>query len=96
MWFTAADSTFQFSPQLFGTLAVVLDGKTIINAPLASMLNGNLGAPFVYPLVAGGTQSSGDGYIDIPMPFTCRCRSPPRTARPLRLLAGDLPAVRRR
>jgi hypothetical protein len=70
MWFTAADSTFQFSPQVFGTLTVTLDGKTIINSPLADVLNGNLGAPFAYPLVAGGTQSSGGGYIDVPMPFT--------------------------
>lgn len=53
-----------------GNIVIVLDGKTIMNANLQSVVNGSLGAPFVYPLVANASQSSGGVYIDVPMPYT--------------------------
>jgi len=52
-----------------GNLKVILDGQTVVNAPLASIVTGGLGAPFVYPLVATDTQSSGGFVIRVPMPF---------------------------
>ncbi|HEY3871692.1 MAG TPA: DUF2961 domain-containing protein [Actinocrinis sp.] len=53
-----------------GSLRIVLDGKTVVDASAASIFSGSLGAPFVYPLVANNSQSSGGFYIDVPMPFT--------------------------
>lgn len=53
-----------------GNLVVVLDGKTVINAPAQDVVNGALGAPFVSPLVANASQSSGGDYIDVPMTYT--------------------------
>jgi len=52
-----------------GNLKIVLDGQTVLNAPLASIVTGGIGAPFVYPLVATDTQSSGGFLISVPMPF---------------------------
>lgn len=52
-----------------GNIVIVLDGKTIVNASLQSVVNGSMGAPFVYPLVANASQSSGGVYIDVPMPY---------------------------
>ena len=52
-----------------GTIRVELDGHTVIDAPLQSVVNGGLGAPFVWPLVANATQSSGGVYIKVPMPY---------------------------
>ena len=52
-----------------GTLKIILDGVTVVNASLASIVAGGLGAPFVYPLVASNAQSSGGFYIKVPMPF---------------------------
>jgi hypothetical protein len=52
-----------------GNLHVVLDGKTILNAPEQDIVNGKLGAPFVYPLVANASQSSGGALITVPMTF---------------------------
>lgn len=52
-----------------GNLKIILDGQTVLDAPLASIVNGSLGAPFVYPMVANETQSSGGFLITVPMPF---------------------------
>lgn len=52
-----------------GNLHVVLDGKTVLNAPWQQIVEGKLGAPFVYPLVADADQSSGGVDIFVPMPF---------------------------
>ena len=53
-----------------GSLVVVLDGRTVIDHNLQDLVNGGLGAPFVYPLVANQYQSSGGVYIDVPMTYT--------------------------
>jgi hypothetical protein len=52
-----------------GTIRIELDGHTVIDAPLQSLVNGALGAPFVWPLVANAAQSSGGVYVKVPMPY---------------------------
>jgi hypothetical protein len=53
-----------------GDITITLDGRQIVHAPLQDIVNGTLGAPFVYPLVGNADQSSGGTYIAVPMPFT--------------------------
>jgi hypothetical protein len=53
-----------------GNITVVLDGRTVLDAPEQDVVDGTLGTPFTFPLVANATQSSGGNYIDVPMPFT--------------------------
>ena len=52
-----------------GTIRIDLDGRTVIDAPLQSLVDGGLGAPFVWPLVANAVQSPGGVYIKVPMPY---------------------------
>jgi hypothetical protein len=52
-----------------GTIRIDLDGQTVIDAPLQSLVNGALGAPFVWPLVANAAQSPAGVYIKVPMPY---------------------------
>jgi hypothetical protein len=52
-----------------GTIRIDLDGRTVIDAPLQSLVDGGLGAPFVWPLVANARQSPGGVYIKVPMPY---------------------------
>jgi hypothetical protein len=52
-----------------GDITVTLDGKQVLHGSLEDIVNGKLGAPFVYPLVANADQSSGGDYISVPMPF---------------------------
>ncbi|HEY9303397.1 MAG TPA: glycoside hydrolase family 172 protein, partial [Mycobacterium sp.] len=52
-----------------GTIRIELDGHPVVDAPLQSLVDGALGAPFVWPLVANATQSPGGVYIKVPMPY---------------------------
>ena len=52
-----------------GNLRIELDGNVILDAPLQQVVNGGLGRPFTFPLVANADQSSGGVYIKVPMPF---------------------------
>ena len=52
-----------------GTIRIELDGRTVVDASLQSLVNGALGAPFVWPLVANAAQSSGGVYVKVPMPY---------------------------
>ncbi|PIB80812.1 glycoside hydrolase family 172 protein [Mycobacterium celatum] len=52
-----------------GTIRIELDGQTAIDAPLQSLVDGALGAPFVWPLVANAAQSPGGVYVKVPMPY---------------------------
>lgn len=52
-----------------GNIRVELDGRTVLDAPLQSVVNGALGAPFEWPLVANATQSPGGVYVKVPMPY---------------------------
>jgi hypothetical protein len=52
-----------------GAIHIDLDGRTVIDAPLQSLVDGGLGAPFEWPLVANAAQSPGGVYIKVPMPY---------------------------
>lgn len=52
-----------------GSIRIDLDGRTAIDAPLQSLVDGELGAPFVWPLVANAAQSPAGVYIKVPMPY---------------------------
>jgi D-arabinan exo alpha-(1,3)/(1,5)-arabinofuranosidase (non-reducing end) len=52
-----------------GSIRIDLDGRTVIDASLQSLVDGGLGAPFVWPLVANAAQSPGGDYIKVPMPY---------------------------
>ncbi|RAU93106.1 hypothetical protein DQP58_17070 [Mycobacterium colombiense] len=52
-----------------GDIRIELDGQTVVDTPLQSLVDGNLGAPFVWPLVANAAQSPGGDYIKVPMPY---------------------------
>lgn len=65
LWFTRGDGDVAAN----GRLRVELDGETVIDARLQDVVDGNLGAPFVWPLVGNADQSSGGVYIQVPMPF---------------------------
>ncbi|MFC7880008.1 DUF2961 domain-containing protein [Isoptericola sp. NPDC057391] len=52
-----------------GNIRIELDGEVVLDAPLQDVVDGELGAPFVYPFVANADQSSGGVYIKVPMPY---------------------------
>lgn len=57
-----------------GNIRIVLDGRTVLDGPLQSVVDGDLGSPFTYPLVANANESSGGVYIKVPMPFRSQMR----------------------
>lgn len=65
IWFTRDEGNVTKT----GSIQIILDGKVVVDAPLQDVVDGKLGAPFIYPLVANADQSSGGVYIKIPMPF---------------------------
>jgi Protein of unknown function (DUF2961) len=65
IWFTRDNGNVR----AIGTIRIDLDGRTVIDAPLQSLVDGGLGAPFVWPLVANAAQSPGGDYIKVPMPY---------------------------
>lgn len=65
LWFTRGDGDVSAN----GRLRIELDGETVLHAPLQDVVDGTLGAPFVWPLVGNADQSSGGAYIQVPMPF---------------------------
>ena len=52
-----------------GAIRIDLDGHTVVDAPLQSLVDGGLGAPFVWPLVANAAQSPAGVYVKVPMPY---------------------------
>lgn len=52
-----------------GNIRIELDGEPVLDAPLQDVVDGKLGAPFVFPLVAHGRQSSGGVTIKVPMAY---------------------------
>ena len=65
MWFTRDGGNVS----RMGAIRVDLDGHTVIDAPLQSLVDGGLGAPFVWPLVANAAQSPAGVYVKVPMPY---------------------------
>jgi hypothetical protein len=66
IWFTRDNGNVTAT----GRLKVELDGELVLDASLQAIVNGQLGAPFVSPLVANAEQASGGVYIKVPMPYT--------------------------
>lgn len=52
-----------------GNIVVELDGQTVLDAPLADVVNGKAGAPFAWPLVGNDRDTAGAGVIKVPMPY---------------------------
>jgi hypothetical protein len=65
IWFTRDEGDVRKT----GTITVEVDDKSVLDANLQDVVNGKLGAPFVYPLVANATETSGGVYIRVPMPY---------------------------
>lgn len=65
IWFTRDSGNVS----RMGAIRFDLDGRTVIDAPLQSLVDGGLGAPFVWPLVANAAQSPAGVYIKVPMPY---------------------------
>jgi hypothetical protein len=65
MWFTRDRGDVRRT----GRIRIELDGRVVLDAPLQSVVDGRLGAPFAFPLVANAAHSSGGVYIKVPMPF---------------------------
>lgn len=65
IWFTRDGGDVRHT----GNIKIELDGRTVLDAPLQAVVDGRLGAPFVYPLVANADLSSGGVFIKVPMPF---------------------------
>ncbi|MBE9375642.1 DUF2961 domain-containing protein [Saccharopolyspora sp. HNM0983] len=52
-----------------GNIVVELDGRVVLDAPLADVVNGRAGAPFEWPLVGNDRDTAGAGVIKVPMPY---------------------------
>ena len=70
IWFTRDDGNVTKT----GTITIELDGKQVLHASLQDVVDGKLGAPFSFPLVANAVQTSGGAYIRVPMPYRSSMR----------------------
>ncbi len=52
-----------------GKIMIELDGELVVDTSLQGLVNGDLGAPFVFPFVANADQTSGGVTIKVPMPY---------------------------
>ncbi|MEV8373207.1 DUF2961 domain-containing protein [Kribbella sp. NPDC056861] len=65
IWFTRDEGDVRKT----GTITVEVDGKKVLDAGLQDVVDGKLGSPFVYPLVANALETSGGVYLRVPMPY---------------------------
>ncbi|QUQ64621.1 glycoside hydrolase family 172 protein [Kutzneria sp. CA-103260] len=65
MWFTRDNGVMTAT----GRIKIELDGRTVLAAPLQDVVDGKLGAPFVWPLVGNGDDTAGGSVIKVPMPY---------------------------
>ncbi|GAA3219965.1 DUF2961 domain-containing protein [Dactylosporangium siamense] len=70
IWFTRDNGDVSAT----GWIRVELDGVTVVNTGLQNLVNGNLGAPFVWPLVTNADQTSGGVTVKVPMPYRTSMR----------------------
>ncbi|GGM01750.1 DUF2961 domain-containing protein [Nakamurella endophytica] len=70
IWFTRDEGDVSRT----GNIRIELDGTVVLDVPLQDVVNGKLGAPFVYPFVANADQSSGGVQIKVPMPYRSSMR----------------------
>jgi hypothetical protein len=52
-----------------GAITIELDGKTVLSAPYEEVVEGRLGAPWVWPFVGNHWDTSGGAQIKVPMPY---------------------------
>jgi hypothetical protein len=57
-----------------GSIEVELDGRAVLYTSLQALVEGVLGPPFVFPLVADAARSSGGNLVLVPMPFRSSMR----------------------
>ncbi|TDE09671.1 DUF2961 domain-containing protein [Jiangella asiatica] len=65
IWFTRDGGNVSAT----GNIVIELDGSVVLDAPIQDVVDGELGAPFVFPLVANADQSSGGVTIKVPMTY---------------------------
>ncbi|TWD82427.1 DUF2961 family protein [Kribbella amoyensis] len=65
IWFTRDGGDVRAT----GRITVELDGRKVVDASLQDVVDGKLGAPFTFPLVANALETSGGVYIRVPMPY---------------------------
>jgi hypothetical protein len=66
MWFTRDNGSMARN----GRILIELDGRPVVDALLQDVVDGKLGAPFVWPLVGNGDDTAGGSVIKVPMPYT--------------------------
>ena len=52
-----------------GNITVELDGQVVLDAPLRDVVDGEVGAPFSWPLVGNADDAAGGAVIKVPMPY---------------------------
>ncbi|MGW1062866.1 DUF2961 domain-containing protein [Micromonospora rubida] len=65
IWFTRDDGAVDAT----GWIRIELDGATVVDTGLQHLVDGGLGAPFVFPLVSNADQTSGGVTVKVPMPY---------------------------
>jgi hypothetical protein len=65
IWFTRDEGNVTAT----GNIKIVLDGVTVLDASLQRVVDGDVGAPFAFPLVTNANQTSGGVTIKVPMPY---------------------------
>jgi D-arabinan exo alpha-(1,3)/(1,5)-arabinofuranosidase (non-reducing end) len=65
MWFTRDFGSMAAN----GRIKVELDGAVVLDQLLQEVVDGKLGAPYVWPLVGNGEDTSGGAVIKVPMPY---------------------------
>jgi hypothetical protein len=65
MWFTRDFGSMAAN----GRIRVELDGVVVLDQLLQDVVDGKLGAPYVWPLVGNGEDTSGGAVIKVPMPY---------------------------
>lgn len=66
IWFTYEPDSIQKA----GDITIILDGKTVVSDSIQAIVNGQLGPPFVWPLVGNTNDTMGGNVIKVPMAFS--------------------------
>jgi hypothetical protein len=65
MWFTRDSGSMVNN----GRIKIELDGIVVLDQLLQDVVDGKLGAPYVWPLVGNGEDTAGGSVIKVPMPY---------------------------
>jgi hypothetical protein len=74
IWMTDVGPDGNGDVSRLGVLTITVDGRAVVSHSLQGVLDGELGAPFAYPLVANAAQTHAAGYIKVPMPYRAGMR----------------------